>query len=321
MRWTNVLASTAAKWLAVTGLVSTALGAGAASAEEKLPIVGIPHPWQINFQGAASPTMERIHEFNTLLTIIIVVISIFVLALVSFIVLRFRASRNPTPSKTSHNTVLEVLWTVVPIMILVVIAVPSFRLLYFADRTGNPEMTIKAIGHQWYWEYQYPDAKSDAAAEPMSFESTIACRGDPNDELDVSSCKDFEESHGRKPIRLLDVDEPLVLPINTNIRILVTGAPEGVIHSFAVPSLGFKTDAIPGRLNETWARIEHEGMYYGQCSELCGRDHGFMPIAVEAVSKEAYDAWVKQKLASLDGGESSVRVAARDGRQIRSTRP
>jgi cytochrome c oxidase subunit 2 len=202
--------------------------------------------------------------------------------------LRFRASANPVPSKTSHHTLVEVVWTVVPILILIVIAVPSFKLLYYGDKSPDAQLTIKAIGHQWYWSYEYPDNGN------FTFDSNIV------QEADLKPGQP----------RLLTTDNVVVVPVNTDVRMLVTAA--DVIHSWAMPAFGVKKDGVPGRLNETWFRVEREGTYYGQCSELCGQLHGFMPIEVKAVSKEAYAKWVeeaKKQFASLDGESSSPRLA------------
>ena len=246
-----------------------------------------PMPWEINFQPAATPVMERIHNFHNMLLIIEGLIVLLVLVLMVIIIVRFRASANPVPSKTTHNTPLEVIWTVVPILILVAIAVPSLRLLFYMDKipksgpeaTNYPKMTLKITGHQWYWSYAYPDNGN------FTFDSNII----PDEDLKPG-----------QP-RLLSVDNRVVLPINTNVRLLITSG--DVIHDWAVPSFGVKTDAVPGRINETWIRIERTGTYYGQCSELCGINHGFMPIAVNAVTKKDFDAWVakaKKEFASND---------------------
>ncbi len=229
-----------------------------------------PRPWEMGYQAAATPVMERIESFHTELLVIVTAIASFVLILLLVVIVRFRASANPTPSKTSHNTVIEVLWTVIPVIILIWIAIPSFKLLYYEDRAHDAEMTIKAIGHQWYWSYQYPDQG--------------------NLEFDAVMLEDDERQPGDP--RLLATDNHVVVPVDTTIRVLVTA--DDVLHSWSVPSFGVKIDAVPGRLNETWFRVEREGMYYGQCSELCGVRHGFMPIAVEAVSKEAFAAWAEK---------------------------
>ncbi|MFG1478135.1 cytochrome c oxidase subunit II [Xanthobacter sp. V4C-4] len=238
---------------------------------------GQPSPWQMNLQGAASPVMESIHSFNTFLLVIITAIVLFVLVLLAVVVLRFNEKANPVPSRTSHNTLIEVAWTVVPVMILVAIAIPSFRLLHLELKVPTADITLKAVGHQWYWSYEYPDHGG------FGFDSLLV----PENELKPG-----------QP-RLLAVDNEVVVPVNKVIRMQVTAA--DVIHSFAVPSFGIKIDALPGRLNETWFKVTKEGVYYGQCSELCGRDHAFMPIAVRAVSEKDFEAWVasaKGKFAS-----------------------
>lgn len=245
----------------LTGL--SAVGAGASAYAQQ------PREWQINLQTPATPFAEAGLAFNNLLMIIIIGISVFVLALLAIVIFRFNAKKNPTPSKTTHNTLLEVVWTVVPVLILVVIAVPSFRLLYLGDRVENPEMTLEVTGYQWYWGYEYPDQQIDEFASYMI----------PDEEID--------EEAGQ--LRLLSVDNPVVLPVDTDIQILVTAA--DVLHSFAVPAFMIKTDAVTMRWNETWARIQEEGVYYGQCSELCGIGHGYMPIEIRAVSREAFDQW------------------------------
>jgi cytochrome c oxidase subunit 2 len=231
--------------------------------------------------------MEMIHSFNNGLLIVVSLIVLFVLALLIVVMVRFNARRNPVPSKTSHNTLVEVVWTVLPILILVGLAVPSFSLLLAqhdpARAVPNYDpakaITIKATGSQWFWTYTYPDHKD------LEFDSLMLTEDEIKDPV--------------KEPRLLAVDNQMVVPTGTVVHMQVIGA--DVIHSFAVPSLGFKIDAIPGRLNETWFLAEREGVYYGQCSELCGRDHAFMPIAVWAVSPEKFDAWVAAAADDLDG--------------------
>ncbi len=225
-------------------------------------------PWQMGFQNPRSPSAERIFAFHDLLLGIEVAIVIFVLVIMAYIIIKFNSKANPVPSRTTHNTLLEVIWTVVPILILVVIAVPSLKLLYFTDRTYDPELTIKVTGNQWYWTYTYPDNND------IEFDSIYV----PDDELQEG-----------QP-RMLTVDNALVLPVDTNIRILL--ATNDVIHNFGLPALGLKLDTTPGRANETWVSINDEGTYYGMCSELCGVNHGFMPIQIEAVSKEAFNEWL-----------------------------
>jgi len=271
-------------------LFATTTGAGIALAA----LIGTPahatgpRNWQLGFRDAASQTMARVDEFHDLLMIVITLITVFVVILLIYVVYRFSEKRNPTPSRTTHNTVLEVLWTTVPVIILIVIAIPSFKLLYFADRIEAADMTIKAIGRQWYWTYEYPDY------ENFTFDATIV------------SEEDLVE--GQK--RLLETDNYVVLPIDTRIRILITAS--DVLHSFALPALGIKLDAVPGRLNETWVQITREGTYYGQCSEICGTGHSYMPIAVKAVSKEAFAAWVegaKKEFAQVETPAGRARLA------------
>ena len=231
-----------------------------------------PKPWEITLQDAATPVMENIISFHTLLVWIITIITLFVLALLVIVVVKFNAKANPVPSKTTHNTLIEVAWTLIPVLILVGIAVPSFRLLFLELDIPKADLTIKATGKQWYWSYAYPDNGK------FEFDSLMAQDKQP---------------------RLLGVDNELVVPVNKVVRVQTTGA--DVIHSFAVPAFGIKIDAIPGRLNETWFKATKVGMYYGQCSELCGKDHAFMPIAVKVVSDQDFVAWVetaKKKFAS-----------------------
>ena len=248
-----------------------ALGAGVAGAlgAAGSALAQQPTDWEVDFQTALSPSMERIVDFNLMVTIIIVIITAFVFGLMAWIVIRYNKKRNPVPSKTTHNTLLEVVWTVVPVIILLIIAVPSFRLLYYTDRVEEADMTLKAIGHQWYWSYEYPD-HGDFTFDALMLEDDELEEGQP---------------------RLLATDEAVVLPVGAKIRLLTTA--DDVIHSWAIPAFGVKMDSVPGRVNETWFQINREGMYYGQCSELCGTLHGFMPIMIEAVSQEEFDAWVE----------------------------
>jgi len=248
-----------------------------------------PKPWELGFQPPATPVKDRLSAFHDELLIIITLITGFVLGLLVYVMWRFNHRRNPVPSRTSHNTVIEMLWTVVPVLILIIIAVPSFKLMYYMDRVPNAEMTIKVTGHQWYWSYEYPDQGG------LAFDSNII----PEAEL----------KPGQK--RLLDVDNPLVVPADTIIRVEVTGT--DVIHSWFVPSFGVQEYAIVGRLNESWMRIEHAGTYYGQCNQICGVNHAFMPIKVEALSKDEFQHWLgeaKKKFARHDDGTGAVRVAA-----------
>ena len=244
-----------------------------------------PKPWQLGFQEPASLVKIRIHDFHDFLLVVITLISVFVLALLAYICVKFRKSANPTPSKTTHNTSLEVLWTVIPAVILVVIAVPSFKLLFYGDRTPNPEMTLKVIGHQWYWSYEYPDLGE------VKFDSNMIA--------------DKDLKPGQK--RLLDVDQPVVLPINTNIR--VQFASTNVMHSWFMPALGIQVYTTPGRLNEGWVNITKEGTYYGQCNQICGVNHGFMPIKVQALSKDAYAKWAEEAKKKFAQTPASTNVA------------
>ena len=239
---------------------------------------------QMGLQPAASPVMEHITSFHNLLLVIISTIVFIVFCLLVYIMVRFHHKRNPIPSKTSHHTLLEVVWTTIPVIILLIIIVPSLKLLYFMDKAKDAEMTVKVTGHQWYWSYVYPDHDN------ISFDSLML--------------KDNELKPGQ--FRLLEVDNRLVIPVDTTVRVLLTS--EDVLHSWAIPSMGVKTDTVPGRLNETWLRATREGVFYGQCSELCGREHGFMPIALEVVSKERFAEWVveaKTKYAALDAPRST----------------
>ena len=260
------------------------------------PALANPYPWEINLQPAATPIMEMIHRFNNGLLVVVSLIVLLVLGLLVYVIVRFNAKANPVPSKTSHNTLIEVIWTVVPILILVGIAVPSFALLFAEhdparaiagfDPAKDKELTIKATGSQWYWSYEYPDNGD------ISFDSLLL--------------RDANGNPTGTP-RLLAVDNKMVVPVGVVIRMQVIGA--DVIHSFAVPSFGIKIDAIPGRLNETWFRVDKPGIYYGQCSELCGRDHAFMPIAVEAVSQDKFDAWAKTAVNNLDAANKQLAAA------------
>ena len=243
--------------LAVAG---TALVAGGTAFAE----MGQPAPWEYNLQEAASPVMESIISFHNLLVVIITVITLFVLALLIIVAVKFNAKANPVPSTTTHHTLIEVAWTLIPVLILVAIAVPSFRLLFLELDIPKPDVTIKATGKQWYWSYSYPDNGK------FEFDSLLA--------------------QDKKP-RLLGVDNEMVVPVNKVIRVQTTAA--DVIHAFAMPAFGVKIDAIPGRLNETWFKATKTGMFYGQCSELCGKDHAFMPIAIKVVSDQEFAAWIE----------------------------
>ena len=229
-----------------------------------------PRPWQMGMQEAASPVEHDIQNLHTLVLWIITVITLFVAALLIYVMWRYNAKKNPNPSRTSHNTVIEVAWTVIPVLILVVIAIPSFRLVYFEDRTTNADLTIKVTGHQWFWEYTYPD----------------------NGNVDFSSYYVKDEDLKPGQLRLLDVDNPLVIPAGKNVRILTNSA--DVIHSFFIPSFGVQRYAIPGRTIETWVRADKPGQYYGECNQVCGTNHSFMPISIRVVTPEEFTSWVAE---------------------------
>ena len=271
-------------------LIASALTMGAllASAGSALAGVGQPSPWEIGLQNAASPVMVDIVWFHDFLLWIIGAIVLFVLVLLAVIVLRFNARANPTPSRTTHNSFLEVAWTIVPVIILVAIAVPSFRLLFLEVDNPPPDLTVKATGKQWFWSYSYPD--------------------NGNFEFDSLLVADKDLKPGQP--RLLTVDNDLVVPVNKVVHVLVTGA--DVIHSFAVPSFGIKIDAVPGRLNDTWFKATSKGLYHGQCSELCGKDHAFMPITVKVVSEAEFNDWVakEKKSAGLDRAPPTTLAAS-----------
>lgn len=239
---------------------------------------GAPKPWGLTYQEPASQVFQEIQNFHDFyLMPVMVGISVFVIALIGYTMFRFRASANPTPSKVTHNQALEVVWTAIPVLILVVLSVPSTRLLFKQQVTpADTNFTLKVTGFQWAWNYQYPGIKG-ADGEDIAFDAYLIGREDPS-----------ELTHPEW--RLLETDNFVVVPTETNIRIQI--AARDVIHSFAVPALGLKKDAVPGRLNETWTRIEKPGIYFGQCSEICGLDHGYMPIAIKAVPQEQFNAWV-----------------------------
>ena len=264
------------QWVALLA-GAAALAAGPAGAQ-------VPAPWQMGMQTAHSPVEHGIQSLNTLVLWIIVIITIFVAGLLLYVMWRYDHKRNPVAGKLSHHSLLEVAWTAIPVLILVVIAIPSFRLVYFEDRTNDADVTIKVTGHQWYWEYTYPDAKG------LHFDSYMVQDGDlKGDQL---------------KLRHLAVDNQLVVPAGKNIRILTTSA--DVIHSFFVPSLGVQRYAIPGRTIETWFRVDEPGDYYGECNQICGTNHSMMPISVHAVTPQDYKTWLeaapaKFNNASLDG--------------------
>lgn len=280
-------------WGGKLGAALASLGMAIALAPAAL--ASEPLPWEMGMQPAATPVRDRIDDLHNELLIIITLITLFVLGLLLYVITRFNAKRHPVPSKTSHNALIEVVWTVVPVLILVIIAIPSFKLLYYMDRTQQADMTVKATGHQWYWTYEYPDQGN------LSFDSYMIPEEDA-------------AKTGKK--RLLDVDNRIVVPVGATVRILITST--DVIHSWFVPSLGVQEYAVPGRVNESWMRIERPGVYYGQCNQICGVNHPFMPIAVQALPKADFDKWLgeaKKKYArdggGRDGDPAALRVAAR----------
>lgn len=254
-----------------------------------------PTEWQMNFQPAATPVMEDIVGLHEGVLWLIVAISLFVFGLLGYVLYAFHESRHKKSSTVTHNTTLEIAWTAIPALILVVMTVPSMKLLYHADVVPSADLTIKATGYQWYWSYEYPD-HGDFSFDSLPLE---------DDEL--------------KPTqpRLLAVDNPVVVPVGRVVRLLVAADPDGVIHSWAMPAFGVKKDAVPGRLNETWFKVNQEGTYYGQCSELCGANHAYMPIAVKVVSAEAFQAWVaraREEFAS-NNNEQTPQVIAHNTNQ------
>jgi cytochrome c oxidase subunit II len=270
--------------LLVLALALVATGAIAEIARAAQPL-----PWEMGMQPPATPVKDRLNAFHNELLVIIFLIAAFVMGLLLYVIVRFNHQSNPVPTRTTHNTVIEMLWTIVPVIILVTIAIPSFKLMYYMDRIPNPDMTIKVTGHQWYWSYEYPDQKG------LAFDSNIIQEAD------------------LKPgqLRLLDVNNPLVVPIHTNIRVLVTST--DVIHSWFIPSFGVQEYAIIGRVNESWFNVEREGVYYGECNQICGVNHAFMPIKIVAMSKDGFQRWLgeaQKKFAHNQPAEDAIRVAA-----------
>ena len=280
-----------------TGLAGLAIGvtAGAAFAAG----TGQPEPWQIAMQEPVTPIARELHSFHTLLMWVITIITVFVAGLLVYCMVKFSEKANPVPSKTAHNTAIEIAWTVVPVLILVLIAIPSFRLLRNQLIIPPADITVKATGHSWYWEYSYPGDKEGKGA--FTFDSRILA--DPSDQTKALAGKDGTP-------RLLAVDNEMVVPVNKVVRVQVTA--DIVSHAFAVPSFGIKIDAMPGRMNETWFKAERIGVYHGQCSELCGQFHAFMPITVRVVSEQDYATWLgeaQKKYASDEQPAGATRLA------------
>jgi cytochrome c oxidase subunit 2 len=267
--------------------IAALLGLGATTA--MAAGTGVPEPWQMDMQLPVTDLARQAYRFHQWINWIIVAITLFVAALLGAVIFKFNDRAHPTPSRTTHNTMLEVAWTIVPVLILVAIAIPSFRLMRAQMIIPKSDLTVKAVGHQWYWQYEYP-----ADQGGFKFESNM---------LETKDIKPGQT-------RLLAVDNEMVVPVGKIVRMQTTAA--DVIHNWAVPSFGFKLDSIPGRLNEMWFKAEREGVYYGQCSELCGNGHPYMPIAVRVVSEDAYRAWLdeaKKKYARLDGGDTRLAAA------------
>lgn len=271
-------------WAGLAGLAAVALNVAPASAE----VFGQSVDGQVGLQNAVTPVAHSIHDFYNLVTAIIIVITLFVLALLVYVMYRFSESRNPTPSRVTHNTLIEVLWTVLPIIILVIIAVPSFKLLNLQYAYPKADLTIKATGYQWYWSHQYPDQGG------FSFDSYMLDDEDRNELIEK----------GIDAPRNLAVDNEVVVPVNKVVHVLVTA--EDVLHNWTIPAFGSKTDAVPGRLTATWFKAEREGVFYGQCSELCGINHAFMPIAVRVVSEETFNKWVEARKADDEDAANAI---------------
>lgn len=279
------------KALAALGMLTGLLAAPAAYADK-------PVEWQVDLQQAATPIMQEVRWFNHYTLWFIVPITLLVLALLIVVMVRFRASANPVASKTSHNTLIEVIWTVGPVVILLFFAIPSFQLLTAQlTQPEKPDLTVKVTATQWKWSYEYP------AANGLSFDSIML-----DDKDRAALGKEDKDAYPR----LLAVDNELVVPVNKSVRVIVTADPTDVIHSFAMQSFGVKVDAVPGRMNETWFKAEKEGLFYGQCSELCGKDHAFMPIAIRVVSEDKYNAWLAAAATDLPAANKAL-VAAVDG--------
>ena len=271
-------------WLMRVLAAAVVLLATAAACDIPAASLGQPEPWQLGLQTAATPVARSIDFFHNFLLLVVAAITLFVVALLGYVMVRFNAKGNPVPSKTTHNTAVEVAWTVVPIIILIAIAIPSFRLLYFQRNIPEADLTVKITGNKWYWSYEYPDQGGIAFDSSIKNDADALAAGEP---------------------RQLAVDNPMVVPVNKTVRIIVTAS--DVIHAWTIPSFGSKIDAVPGRLNEDWFRAEVEGVYYGQCSELCGKDHAFMPITVRVVSDTDFTGWTERaKAGDIDAASRFV---------------
>lgn len=291
------------KAIAVAGAILVLFLTSGASAD------GVPHAWGINMQTPGSPLQERINDFHNILLWIISLITAFVLVLLLYVMIRFNKWANPTPSTTTHNAKLEVIWTLVPCLILLSIAFISFPLLYYGERIPEKaDLTIKVTGHQWYWSYEYPD-QGDINFDSHAIWDSSDVTNEQAEKL-INDSKTGWLIKDSKPLRMLEVDNRLVLPVGKYIRVQITGS--DVEHSWFVPSLAVNRMAVPGRLNEIWLKIDHEGLYYGQCSMICGNGHGYMPIVIEGVSPEAFAAWVQSKKSAVGevGPSNSLRYAS-----------
>jgi len=282
--------------MAILGVTASV---GMAWAQAQAPMVGGPVPWGMGLQESGGPIKDAIASFNELVFWLMVAITVFVAILLAWCMWRYNATRNPVPSQNSHNTPLEIAWTVIPVLILLVIAVPSFRLIYYQDRARDADLTINVIGHQWFWSYQFPDHGN------FTFESR------PIQDEDIRPGQ----------FRSLEVDEPLVVPVGRTIRVMTSGV--DVIHSFFVPSLGVQRYTIPGRTLETWMRADRVGTFYGQCNQICGVNHWFMPIVVKAVPQEEFDAWVasaRTRFARQDAPAPALAASENDTIRIAAAR-
>ena len=237
---------------------------------ENVVALGAPKEWNIGLQNGFTPVKVNINEFHDMVFVIISLIVVLVFGLLVYVVWRYSEKRNPKPATFTHNHTIEVIWTLLPVILLVIIGIPSFKLLYYMDKTNEPDMTLVVNGYQWYWGYSYPDQEIEEFTSNMI----------PSEDINPA-----------RHVRLLSTDNVVVLPIDKDVQILVTG--KDVLHSWALPAFGVKSDAIPGRFKETWARVEKEGIFYGQCSEICGTNHGFMPIEIHAVKQDVFEAWVE----------------------------
>lgn len=290
----------------LTSGLAAAVAAPAAFAQDSATIIGIPHPGGIGFQQAATELASDLHWMDDFLLIIITVIVVFVTGLMAYVVFRFSEKANPKPATFTHNSVVEVVWTVVPIVILVAIAIPSLQLLAKQVTIPEADMTIKATGNQWYWSYEYPDPEGEA---DFAFDSMMVGSGYKDYDTAVANVGDAMEAAGvNRDNYRLQTDTFVVVPVGKVVRMQVTAS--DVIHSWTVPAFGVKMDGIPGRLNEIWFQVDEPGIYYGQCSELCGKDHAYMPISVKAVPEAEYEAWLAESKEMYAGVARDVSVAS-----------